>query len=75
MPAVVTTFCTHPATALWDEVVGVYVDESASFLRYLKLATRYIAEERLRGADLVVDNGDGLLDADGPLSEESAQLW
>ena len=30
-----------PATALWHEVVGVYVDQPASVLRCLKLATSY----------------------------------
>jgi hypothetical protein len=30
---------TYPAVALWDEVAGVHVDQSASVLRYLKLAT------------------------------------
>ena len=30
-----------PATALWHEVDGVHVDQSASVLRYLKLATSY----------------------------------
>src|SRR6266404_5661645 len=29
--------------ALWHEVAGLHVDESASVLRYLKLATSYIA--------------------------------
>src|SRR5262245_61324789 len=33
----------HPATALWHEVDGLYVDQPARVLRYLKLATSYVS--------------------------------
>src|SRR5712691_4954004 len=48
--AAVAAICTHAATALWHAVAGVHVDESASVLRYLTLATSEVALRFFRKA-------------------------
>src|SRR5215204_3573832 len=37
MPASMASMCTDPAAALWEEVAGRHVDQSAQGLRYLHL--------------------------------------
>jgi hypothetical protein len=40
----------YPAAALWDEVAGIHVDQSAPVLRDLKLAT---SEDSTRVQELI----------------------